>query len=163
MIIAGFLGVGKTSLAERYPEAFMDIDSSVHAYLKDGSKNPSFITDYYEDIIKNHEHKHITSSTHLQLIELFKKNNIEHVIVLPDIELKDVYISRYKNRENTDDFIQKIYNNWEKWITRLSQEPNVIFLKEGENLVDKIVFDKSADPRDINLNKLMKQARNTNG
>lgn len=159
MIIAGFLGVGKSSLERAYPRAFKDIDSSLHAYLKDGTKNPNFIRDYFEHIKQESGNYHILTSTHVELLELFKKHDMEYVVVIPDIDLKDVYIERYKARGNTDDFIQKLYNNWEFWISRLMKENDVIVLKENQNLIDKIKFDKDFDPRDMKLNDLMKMVK----
>lgn len=163
MIIAGFLGVGKSKLAEAYPRAFKDIDSSKWAYREDGTRDPDFIKNYFADIKETAKDFHVLTSTHQELLELYREHDMEYVVVLPEMDLKDIYISRYKDRGNTNDFIQKLYNNWEKWITQLSKEDDVIFLKEGENLIDKITFDRDFDLRDMRLNDLMKQVRKQNG
>lgn len=54
-------------------------------------------------------------------------------MVLIDMEMPkrcgecfNIYISRYKQRGNTEEFIQKISSNWNSWITEIINEPSVL-------------------------------------
>lgn len=141
MIISAFPGTGKSTIAKEYPTIFMDIDSSVHHKLEDGTKNPSFIDDYYNDIVKNMKDKHILVSSHHELLAKLKENNIDFIVVVPDIELRDHYLVKYHRRGNSDEFVQTLHDNWDHWIKNItSRYDNVLILKKHEYIIDYISF-----------------------
>lgn len=139
MIIAGFPGVGKTTLSQRTGIEVIDNDSSKYSRGKEWPKN------YVNSILaSNKNRKIVLCSTHKEVLnELneLKENKDTHdiVVVSPRPELKEEYVERIKSRRNKawvaniledlwDEFMDDIYNCGLK----------VHYLKEGEYLSDVI-------------------------
>lgn len=158
MIIAGFPGIGKSTLTEKYPNLFLDLDSGFFNKKPDGTNNPNFIPDYIEAI--RHEMvtggRHILVSSHHTVIEALRLNGFQFTIVIPALELCDEYMKRYRERGSPDHFIQKIHDNWVPFIEPLLSAENAIILKSGEVLADVVEFDKHFDPLTIRLRNLKK-------
>lgn len=97
MIIIGYPGVGKTSLAGRYNQ-YIDLESS---YFNDsfGEKRPGWFITYCriaEDLSK--QGYRVFVSCHKEVQEYFSKSN-EYVIVLyPALELKEQWLDRVRKR-----------------------------------------------------------------
>ena len=97
MIIIGYPGIGKSTLAGRYKE-YIDLESS---YFNDsfGEKRPGWFITYCriaEDLSK--QGYRVFVSCHKEVQEYFSKST-EYVIVLyPSIELKEQWLDRVKKR-----------------------------------------------------------------
>lgn len=97
MIIIGYPGVGKTSLAGRYHQ-YIDLESS-HFNDSFGEKRPGWFITYCriaEDLSR--QGYRVFVSCHKEVQEYFSKSN-EYVIVLyPSLKLKGQWLDRVKNR-----------------------------------------------------------------
>jgi nucleoside-triphosphatase THEP1 len=116
MIIIGYPGVGKTSLAGRYHQ-YIDLESS-HFNDAFGEKPSGWFIPYCkvaEDLSK--QGYRVFVSCHKEVQEYFNKSN-EYVIVLyPTIELKEQWLDRVKRRFNNDPSMKnkKAMENVEKY------------------------------------------------
>lgn len=148
-IIAGFPGVGKSSLAKKYPDLVTDLDSGLFGKDKDGNKNENWLEDYYQAIIKQSENKVILTSTHKELLEKLQENDIPFAIVIPDINIVEEYLQRYKQRGSNEEFIQKIYEQWDGWINKINNMEGVetFNLPSGVYLSD--IFIVESNPKAI--------------
>lgn len=142
MIICGFPGVGKSTLIEKNPDWFVDLDSSLFAKDKDGKPNETFELDYIKAIREQLElGKIVLTSTHIEMLRRIERNNWDFTIVIPSSICCDEYLLRYKNRGNSVKMMQYIYDNWEKWLSDIKNEfDNYIELKPGQFLSDVVLF-----------------------
>lgn len=181
IIIAGFPGVGKTTAAKTLNGIVLDLDSSKFHWTTDTdnktsseekSKNkvqcdPEWPGNYvnlikmiynetegisdYKDLI------YICISTHSEVLERLRQDKIPFVIVRP--ETKEIMIDRYKNRGNSEAFIEKIDKNWSEWMDNLGKYGMpIITLLEDNFLIDVLdrlsVYDYLKDKIDDIVNRV---------
>lgn len=126
MIICGFPGVGKTTLAKF--SNWIDLEST--PFEKDWVR--------YAKVAKhmNDNGYNVMVSTHPQLLEQFEQMEVKYTVVVPHFADIFIYKDRYIKRGNNLDFITSIETNWDKWIeniiTKSSVNKTVIILpKDG--------------------------------
>ena len=134
ILISAFPGTGKSHLFKNNKELkILDSDSST--FDKDGFPN-----NYIEHIKENIGKVDIICiSSHKEVREALVDNDLMYILVYPNIELKEEYIKRYKERGNEQVFIDMIGEKWEEWITDVSKQEKClkVELQKGEFLGDK--------------------------
>lgn len=140
MIIIGYPGVGKTSLAGRYNQ-YIDLESS-HFNDSFGEKRPGWFITYCriaEDLSK--QGYRVFVSCHKEVQEYFSKSN-EYIIVLyPAIELKEQWLDRVKRRFENDPSVKnkKAMENVEKyWDIQINSLRNSPF--ENKLVLDDMTY-----------------------
>lgn len=114
-IIAGFAGVGKTTLLESMPKgSVVDLDSG--RFCK--SKFPLNYTKHLEMLDFTFEGT-ILVSTHREVLEYLRDNKKRYTLVYPCKNLWFAYKSRYSDRGSRKDFIDYVDENWSSWIKDL--------------------------------------------
>jgi hypothetical protein len=136
-IIAGFPGVGKSWLKNKYGDKISDSDSS--QFPKD--EFPQNYINHIKSLIGNKIV--ILVSTHKEVLQELENNNIDYILVYPNRELKDEYLERYKQRGSPEGFINLLNNKWDEFHNDL----------ENTKPFKKIVLNKGEFLKDI-LNKL---------
>lgn len=153
MIVSAFAGVGKTTLAKKYGKDVIDLESGNFKWLENGNteatkgdnkrtQNPKYPINYLEAIKKaNTEYKVVLISQHSIIRKCLDAVKLDYVLVYPNIDMKDEFIQRYKNRGNNENFINLILNNWDSWIYDLDNVQNhtKIVLNKGQYLTDFVV------------------------
>lgn len=143
-IISGFPGVGKTHLFNLYEEGSMlDSDSSKFSWISMAKgkriRNPEFPINYI-DHIKAQIGKVdiILVSSHKEVREALVEAGIKFFLVFPRTLLKEEYLLRYIERGSSEEFIDRVEENWDSWIEELTAQENCkkIVLKEGQYLSD---------------------------
>lgn len=138
LVISAFPGTGKSYVKENRTDITVwDSDSS------DYSKSPNFPQNYIDHIKSGIEQgvDLILVSTHKVVRDALRKNNIEFVVVNPQIELKDEYLQRYRDRGSPEAFISLINDSWDKWIKEIQIEATMTpsyYMFKGEYLADII-------------------------
>lgn len=154
-IIFGFPGVGKTYCVEHQKELgleLVDSDSSKFHWIYDlngqickdenGNKreHPEWPMNYvkYVTLIgkeKTHKPDYILMSTHSEVIEAMLNagfENMNFVVPSRSPEAKEAMMEIYKKRGNTQEFIDKIFENYNDYITdivkKYSGSIRIIFL-----------------------------------
>lgn len=132
MIICGFPGIGKSSIARTLP-GIVDLESTPF------NKNWKIYADVIEHMDKNGYT--VLVSSHRELREELLNRNINYFYVKPEKNLKEEYLERYKKRGNTKAFINQIKDNWDNYLISLKGE-NIVELKSEEYLLDKLDYIK---------------------
>ena len=138
MIICGYAGIGKSTLSKNYP---MVIDLESTPFEKDWDRYAKCAI-YYSN-----QGYLVLISCHKEIRERICNydNGVKfgnRITIVPSVEDKELYRERYKNRGNTQEFIDMQMNNWEKW---LDEKENKIInehwevMKPGETLYDTII------------------------
>lgn len=155
VIIAGFPGVGKTHFYNHHMKDCADSDSSKFSWtIRKGMRvrNPAFPKNYISHIKSLiGKVKYIFVSSHKEVRDALKKSGLKFALVIPNINIKDEYVERFRNRGSSDKFIKQISDNWMLWLTQIDSEfegdrkkfKYIIYkLDSGESLED-VVRDSS--------------------
>lgn len=154
-IICGFAGIGKTTVARKYKN-IIDLESSGYKWVylerdrdltteqKKGIENrvlnPAWPQNYVIDIIMNASSNTIVlTSCDKDVRDMLNKYGCSYYVAYPSIDSKEIYLERYRNRDNNENFINKIDQNFENWITLLRDEKNQIVLNQDTFLEDALI------------------------
>lgn len=118
MIICGFPGTGKSTMAKF--SRWVDLESTPF------SRRGQWLL--YAEVAKHMSDNGYTVmvSTHKEMLDALEQIETPYTVVVPNVNDFNAYISRYKQRGNTEEFIQKISSNWNNWITEIINEPSVL-------------------------------------
>lgn len=148
-IICAFPGTGKTKaeiIANNYGRYdILDAESSKFRWTENTSgqrvQNPEFPNNYV-DFIEHEagiEKGIILTATHKQVRDNMKSRGLSYIIVVPEKNLKDEYLSRYLSRGNDISFIKQLYDHWDAWLDEMEIDgAPIIHLKSGQYLSDVI-------------------------
>ena len=138
-------------------DKILDSDSSLFSWIYDenGNKtdvrNPDFPNNYIQ-YIKDHLHTEdiIFVSSHKIVREALEKEGIKYILIYPEIDMKDVWMDRFKKRGNDDKFIKFQEEHWDEFITDMDNEtfPDKItlnWMKIGYEYISVTVIDKIMD------------------
>ena len=134
LLCAGFPAVGKSYLYNHSKLKVLDSDSS--KFDKD------FFPKNYIDHIKANLGKVdiILISSHEVVRDALVKEGLHFTLVYPNIDLKQEFIERYKQRGSPESFIKLVSENWTDWIIQLQNQNGCkkIELSTGQYLKDVI-------------------------
>lgn len=132
IIISAFPGTGKTYFYEKYKNSdikVLDSDSSNFSWIKDKNgnnttkRNPDFPQNYINHIKENIGKADIIFvSSHDIVRKALYDNGIKYIVAYPDNDCKDEYLERYRNRGNTEEFINMMNKNWDKFINGMKND-----------------------------------------
>lgn len=144
-IVAGFPGVGKSTAAEKYPDKYVDMESSDYhwIYTPDGERsvNPKWPNNYVDAIIKEatklvdtfegiKPQKIICISTHKEVLGILSTRGIQFDAVCP--RTKDIYIQRYIDRGNNEAFVSLLQRKFEDFVSDLKDsDAHSIYFTDG--------------------------------
>jgi len=134
LLCAGFPAVGKSHLYNHSKLKVLDSDSSKF--------DKAFFPKNYIEHIKGNLGKVdiILISSHDVVRDALVKEGLDFTLVYPNIDLKDEFIERYKQRGSDEGFIKLVSGNWNDWITQLQNQNGCkkIELSTGQYLSDVI-------------------------
>ena len=152
IVIAGFPGIGKTTLSDKYNN-IIDLDVMDYKWSyenitdieqKKGSTkrkiNKDWPNNYINAINQSIDNYDIVFiSTDSELLHILDKNNFNYTLAFPSTESKSEYLKRYAKRGNPESFIKKADEIFETLIFSLSnRDCKKIILNENESLESKI-------------------------
>lgn len=161
IIIAGFSGIGKTTLGKKYKNV-VDLDSAEFAYDDSGLEhlsleqrkgmkrkmNPDWPLNYIDKIKSLLElYDYILVWDRPDVLKEYDKNNISYCVCYPDKGALEIYKERYRKRGNSEFYINKKINQYYENM-RIYEKSNIkkiilfgnetledYLLKNGENLI----------------------------
>lgn len=156
MIIAGWAGIGKTTLAKKYSNV-IDIESSPFKWdytgmdpgdyekmkgRKDRIPNKNFPQNYI-NAVKEAEKRYDVVCVWChpeQIFPHYDKNGIDYIICYPSKDAIVEYEDRMRGRGNSEEFIAGVMNSFDKrWEEFLSNPHKKIILDKGETLENRLI------------------------
>lgn len=131
-VICAFPGLGKSTFTKKYNGenglVILDSDSSDFSWVwnlnhtrKSNVRNLDFPNNYIRHIKDNLDSADIIFvSTHKEVVDALLKTDIEFEIVLPSGNRKEELLKLCKNRGSDNEFINKMDENWDKWLNEYS-------------------------------------------
>ena len=131
LIIAAFPGMGKTyTRMSTESLRIKDLDASKYSKLEDGKRgkipNPDFPKNYIDAIevaSKSNDYDVVFVSTPTEIRELMSSRKIDYILISPYNNCKNAIIERFKERGNSQRFINNMYNNWSKYMLTITNDP----------------------------------------
>ena len=65
-------------------------------------------------------------STHKEMIDALEQIEAPYTVVIPRRTDYEIYCNRYTLRGNTPEFISKVLDKWEDWISYIIDTPSVL-------------------------------------
>jgi len=119
-VFSCFPGTGKSWVYEHRAKFYLNIldsDSSTFSWISPGVRNPEFPNNYMKHIKGNIGYADIILvSSHEVVRKALKENDLRYDIVYPHICSKELYMERYLDRGNDEEFIKLLWLNWNTWI-----------------------------------------------
>ena len=160
MVIAGFAGCGKTTFCEKNPGDAIDLVCMPFKYsnfyevagsLKEGEKikaNERLMLRenwelYYYWMIRYllwySPERQIVIPTIRKIMEFLTADYIPYTVVYPERERKEEYEGRYRNRGDSESFLDVFIGRWDDMLDGLEQYgKKQIALQEGQYLSDVV-------------------------
>lgn len=136
MIICGYAGVGKSTLAKGYV-GIMDLEST--PFEKDWERYAKCATYYHKQgyLVLVSCHKEIRES----ILSMLAGDTEGVYTIVPNVADKELYRERYTRRGNTPEFIKVQMDNWEKWLDKGNaiEGERWIEMNSGEVLKDTLI------------------------
>ena len=156
IVIAGFAGIGKTTLAKKYSNV-IDVESSPYKWdysnydtsnleslkgLKNRVKNKDFPLNYINAI------KEAMKSYDIVLVWIhpeeilpeYEKYGIDYMLAYPSLEALSDYRERFETRGNNSEYIEKVLGNYDLRYKQFTSSSHMkIELKKGETLEDGLL------------------------
>ena len=133
-LISAFPGSGKSHFFKTSNKKVLDSDSSTF----DKKDFPSNYIKHIKEKMGTVDY--ILISSHKDVRDALKENNLNYTLVYPNKELKEDYLKRYKERGSPKSFIELLKNNWDSWVDEMNNEsfPKTKKLKKDQYLSDII-------------------------
>jgi hypothetical protein len=134
LLCVGFPAVGKSYFYKHSKLKVLDSDSS-------NFDRASFPENYIDHIKANlGKVDIILISSHEVVRDALVKENMQFTLVYPNIDLKQEYLDRYKQRGSPESFIKLVSDIWPEWIEQLQNQNGCrqIELSTGQYLKDVI-------------------------
>ena len=116
MIICGFPGVGKTTMAK--VSNWVDLESTPF--------KQNWLL--YAEVAKHMSDNGYTVmvSTHREMLGALEEIKAKYTVIVPPLADKAIYRKRYIQRGNDQDFIDNIMNNWDVWLREICGWPTML-------------------------------------
>lgn len=141
-VLSAFPGTGKTTLVKNLADTDVTVhDSDSSQWPKDNF--PKNYVDHIEDLVKQGLEKDGTTlilvSSHEAVRAELTRRKISYMVVVPEEDLKEDYLKRYRDRGSPEAFVNLIDANWDAWLTDIHKHTSlnsIIHLAKDQGLTD---------------------------
>lgn len=118
LIISAFPGCGKTHFFNNNSTDDIILDSDSSKFDK-----AEFPSNYINHIKENIDKADIILvSSHKDVRDALCANDIDFILVYPDMSIKQEYLERYTERGSAETFIKLVDNNWNSWLDEVNNQ-----------------------------------------
>lgn len=156
MIYSVFAGAGKTYLSQKYPD-IIDLESSFYQWAQADSKksveankgnfqekNIAWPQNYINEIARLDQlGETILIAAQPAILKLLTKNGLAFETITPEITDHLHYVQRYRERGNTDSFINFMDHHFNQFVHDLDENPDANAhwkIPLGKHLSDMSLF-----------------------
>lgn len=134
LIVSGFPGIGKSTVAQNSSLRVQDSDSS--KFPKDG-----FPANYIEHIQATYHSHDITLVSSQQLVrEALVAAHLDFWLVYPKADLKHAYLRRYARRLSPPNFIKMMDENWDSFIESCEAQTGAKHIRlESQQYLENVI------------------------
>ena len=155
MIIAAHAGTGKTVFAQKVFDAVDFVCMPFKYYLPDGilsyeeseSKkadlNLKMQNEWPENYIKAvinqyNEHRYVIIPPIIPVLDSLRREEIPYILCYPEDSGKDEYEKRYRERGNSEDFLDVFIGGWDHFLSKIKNDTGKyhMVMKDNEYLTD---------------------------
>ena len=155
MIIAAYAGTGKTRFSNTIYDATDFICMPYKYYLPDGmlsyEESESMKADlglklrdewpdnYIKAVINQYnENRYVIIPPVTAVLIALRNEEIPYILCYPERSAKDEYERRYKERGNTEDFLNIFIGHWDRFLNQMESDPGKhhFIMKSNEYLTD---------------------------
>lgn len=133
IIVAGFPGVGKTYLSTKGRKLnILDLDGKEFIWSDDNciQRNPNYPNNYIQGIKDNMgKYDIIFIALDFDILKRLDNEKITFIILYPNKSLKKSYITRYRRRGDSVEFIESMKNDWDSVINKIETKKTYLKLK----------------------------------
>ncbi len=155
MIIAAYAGTGKTYFSKQKYDAVDFVCMPYKYYLPDGllsveeseSKKADLSLDMHKDWPENYikavinqynESRYVIIPPIMPVLEALRNEDIPYILCYPERGAKEVYERRYRERGNTDNFLDVFIGHWDHFMDVMEKDSGEhhMVMKTDEYLTD---------------------------
>ena len=157
MIIAAHAGTGKTRFANTIFDSIDFICMPYKYYLPDGmlsceeseskKADPGLIIrdewpdNYIKAVINQYNEKlYVIIPPVISVLTALRDEEIPYILCYPEKSAKEEYERRYKERRNTEDFLDIFIGHWDQFMDQMESDPGKhhIIMKSNDYLTDML-------------------------
>lgn len=116
IILACFSGMGKTTAASN--ERYIDVQKIIEEKYGTEDKQKYYVSTII-DLLEKNSNKVLLINTYSNVLNELKNNDIEYIIISPDINIKNNFMERYQERNDDSFFIKRKLNFFENKVRAL--------------------------------------------
>ena len=149
IVVYRFAGIGKTYICNKFENA-CDLEEEMFRYLSidhnniernkgiSKKENEDFPNNYFraiEEALLKYDYVFVSYNA----IKYCQEHGIKYMLFFPSLNQKKDYLNRYIQRGNSQNFIDNLAENYEKFIKKESKDSyaeEIVFLKKNEFLED---------------------------
>ena len=155
MIIAAYAGTGKTRFANTVFDACDFICMPYKYFLPDGMLSceesegmkadlglklrDEWPDNYVKAVINQYnENRYVIIPPVIPVLKALRNEEIPYILCYPERSAKDEYERRYKERGNTESFLDIFIGHWDRFLDQMESDPGKhhIIIKSSEYLTD---------------------------
>jgi len=157
IIVEGFAGTGKTTMAKKYDNVF-DLNSSDYHWIYEDKNisekrkgndkrilNPEWPDNYIKKLFELKEEYDIVLA--YQSIKVGQRIQYVYgympILCYPSKECKEEYLERYRQRGNNEEWMKMMEEHFDEWIELIGEsDKRKIVMKPGEGIEDALIREK---------------------
>lgn len=157
MVIAGFAGVGKTTLAQKYSNV-IDLESSIYKWDNSGlenvpiehrkgiirRQNDEWPMNYINEIKKQMKiYDIVLVWIHPDVLQIYDEYNIPYILCYPSKNDLEYYRKRYIDRGNNIEYIDKVINTYDVREQQFNSKNADKIILENDNTLEDYLLSKN--------------------
>jgi hypothetical protein len=155
IIVSAFPGCGKSYCTQHGKSLIAHDSDSSNFHFMEGTRerNPDWPNNYIQHIMRLKSRGYydvIFVSSHAEIRKALKEAGLRYLLVYPEINYKDEYLQRYRDRGSPAAFVEHLEANWNNWLQSCLEDTALkLVLEAGAFLTEEVLIFASPDVVDL--------------